>query len=214
MYIFLFILIALVNFCFIHGLVPEMSRYTTLTSKQIHAPSRYTFKLMNLNEDIYDVLMNGQRGFMPLFKKNGALTFNKEELKDALKNAGASGLIAYGMLNCAYYTVVTAVVWFITSSKVAMETTVKTGFMMKLKENLIRFPKVMVLVWAGSQATKVFRLSGSLIMTPWTSSLLKKIESKLNIPQSKVITLCSSALLAFTAVFYALLLIFASIGNF
>ena len=59
--------------------------------------------------------MNGQRDLCLL--KEWCANINKEELKDALKNAGASGLVAYGMLNCAYYTVVTAVVWFITSSK-------------------------------------------------------------------------------------------------
>ena len=155
--------------------------------------------------------MMEQRSFSrPAIFTRGSLAFNKEKLK----NAGASGLVSYGLLNCLYYTVVTAIVWFTMSSKEAAAaemSAMSAGFMMKLKGNLTKFPKVMVLVWAGSQATKVFRISGSLFITPWTASVLEEMQKKLRIPQSKAVALCSSALLGFTAAFYAILLIATSL---
>ena len=194
-------------------------RYTspaTVTRSSVnsdfHAPMRGSVALKNLNEDIDAVMMMEQRSFSrPAIFTSGSLAFNKEKLK----NAGASGLVSYGLLNCLYYTVVTAIVWFTMSSKeaaaVADMSAVSAGFMMKLKGNLTKFPKVMVLVWAGSQATKVFRISGSLFITPWTASVLEEIQKKLRIPQSKAVALCSSALLGFTAAFYAILLIVTSL---
>jgi hypothetical protein len=174
---------------------------------------RNDLALNNLNEDI-DAVMTEKSPFMmrkPTFGKGSGYNLKLSDLKDKLTNTGASGLVAYGFLNCIYYTVATAIVWFTVSSKEAgAAVEMGTGYMTKLKGNMAKFPKIMLLVWAGSQTTKMFRISGSIFLAPWASSLLKWMQRKLNISQSNAVAICSSALLSFTALFYAVLLVVAT----
>lgn len=196
--------------CKIDAFSPRAGSIRTFTNSKVN--SWDSLVLRNLNEDI-DAVMTEQNSFMARRPKFGPSPdkITLGELKDKLAKTGASGLVAYGFLNCLYYTVATAIVWFTISSKEAVAAVeVGTGFMMKLRGNMARFPKIMLLVWAGSQATKVFRISGSLFITPWTSAFLDGLQKKFDISQSKAVAICSSALLSFTALFYAMLLIVAT----
>ncbi|XP_060964204.1 uncharacterized protein LOC133033473 isoform X3 [Cannabis sativa] len=69
----------------------------------------------------------------------GVLPKSNEMIKK-LKRYGIAGVLSYGLLNTAYYLTTFLVVWFL---------------------------KIMAMVWAGSQVTKIFRAGGALALAPF-----------------------------------------------
>ncbi|XP_073141024.1 uncharacterized protein [Henckelia pumila] len=74
-----------------------------------------------------------------------------------LKRYGISGVLSYGLLNTAYYLPTFLVVWFYVSPAPG-----RMGYLAAVK----RFLKVMAMVWAGSQVTKLVRAGGALALAP------------------------------------------------
>jgi hypothetical protein len=166
-----------------------------------------------LNEDI-DEVMNEEKGW-----RGGTWLWKRREkmisLQAQLASAGASGLIAYGVLNCLYYTLVTAVVWAsmtvkaAASSAAAAATTVT--FKQKLRVNAAKLPKVMLVVWAGSQATKAFRIAGSVALAPVAGTFIDRVRTRFGWTKGRTVTFISSMLLGGTFMFYAALILFSSV---
>ncbi|KAF5742478.1 hypothetical protein HS088_TW09G00527 [Tripterygium wilfordii] len=77
---------------------------------------------------------------------------------EKLRRYGISGILAYGLLNTAYYLTTFLVVWFYVAPVPA-----KIGYLAAAK----RFLKVMAMVWAGSQVTKLVRAAGALAVAPF-----------------------------------------------
>ncbi|XP_057457687.1 uncharacterized protein LOC130748476 isoform X2 [Lotus japonicus] len=89
-------------------------------------------------------------------KKGNSLT-NNETLKK-LRRYGVSGILSYGLLNTAYYLTTFLVVWLYIAPAPG-----KMGYLAAAE----RFLKVMAMVWAGSQVTKLVRAGGALALAPF-----------------------------------------------
>ncbi|XP_019419121.1 PREDICTED: uncharacterized protein LOC109329769 isoform X1 [Lupinus angustifolius] len=100
-------------------------------------------------------------------KKGGILTSN-ETLKK-LRRYGLSGILSYGLLNTAYYLATFLVVWFYIAPAPA-----KMGYLAAVE----RFLKVMAMVWAGSQVTKLIRAGGALALAPFVDRGLSWFTAK------------------------------------
>ncbi|RWR75185.1 putative transmembrane protein [Cinnamomum micranthum f. kanehirae] len=84
-----------------------------------------------------------------------AFTFN--ELMQRLKRYGISGVLSYGLLNTVYYLSTFLLVWFYIAPAPG-----RMGYAAAVE----RFLKVMAMVWAGSQVTKLVRAAGALALAP------------------------------------------------
>ena len=93
-------------------------------------------------------------------KKNNAV----DTLKEKLTSAGTSGLLAYGILNFLYYSIVTAATWHFTMSRYPIATGIV--FSRRLQLTMAKLGSVAGIVWAGSQVTKIFRISGAIVLAP------------------------------------------------
>ncbi|KAL1193705.1 hypothetical protein V5N11_017594 [Cardamine amara subsp. amara] len=83
--------------------------------------------------------------------------FVSEELLKKLKRYGVSGILSYGLLNTVYYTIAFLLVWFYVAPAPG-----KMGYLAAAE----RFLKVMAMVWAGSQVTKLIRIGGAVALAP------------------------------------------------
>ncbi|ESW20771.1 hypothetical protein PHAVU_005G013300 [Phaseolus vulgaris] len=89
-------------------------------------------------------------------KKGKSMTSN--EILKKLRRYGISGILSYGLLNTAYYLTTFLFVWFYIAPAPA-----KMGYAAAVQ----RFLKVMAMVWAGSQVTKLLRAGGALALAPF-----------------------------------------------
>ncbi|KAL0844534.1 hypothetical protein Bca101_017780 [Brassica carinata] len=83
--------------------------------------------------------------------------FVSQELLRKLKRFGLSGILSYGLLNTVYYTTAFLLVWFYVAPAPG-----KMGYLAAAE----RFLKVMAMVWAGSQVTKLVRIGGAVALAP------------------------------------------------
>ncbi|KAK4414269.1 hypothetical protein Salat_2839900 [Sesamum alatum] len=91
------------------------------------------------------------------------------EIFTRLKRYGIAGILSYGLLNTAYYLTTFLVVWFyVTPSPGRM------GYLAAVE----RFLKVMAMVWAGSQVTKLIRAGGALALAPFVDRGLSWFTAK------------------------------------
>ncbi|KAI3495522.1 hypothetical protein L1887_37863 [Cichorium endivia] len=82
---------------------------------------------------------------------------SSSEILKKLKRYGISGILSYGLLNTAYYLTAFLVAWFYIAPAPG-----KMGYWTAVK----RFVKLMAMVWAGSQVTKLARAGGALALAP------------------------------------------------
>jgi hypothetical protein len=104
---------------------------------------------------------------------NAVKTSSKKSFKAALAKAGQSGLLAYGSLNCLYYTTATTIVWILTGRS---QSAITTGS--KLSNAIARVSKVCVTVWIGSQTTKPLRAAGALFLAPSLDKVLDFVHNR------------------------------------
>ncbi|XP_010554491.1 PREDICTED: uncharacterized protein LOC104824199 isoform X2 [Tarenaya hassleriana] len=78
-------------------------------------------------------------------------SFSSKEVLEKLKKYGISGVLSYGLLNTVYYTIAFLLVWFYVAPAPG-----RMGYVAAVE----RFLKVMAMVWAGSQVTKLIRAGG------------------------------------------------------
>ncbi|KAJ7527505.1 hypothetical protein O6H91_16G058500 [Diphasiastrum complanatum] len=84
-------------------------------------------------------------------------TAQNEEFKKKLKRFGLAGLLSYGLFNTCYYLATFLFIWlYVTPSPGGL------GFIPAAK----RLLRVLAMVWAGSQVTKLLRLGGALALAP------------------------------------------------
>ncbi|KAF3434296.1 hypothetical protein FNV43_RR25399 [Rhamnella rubrinervis] len=87
----------------------------------------------------------------------GVLLTSNESLKK-LRRYGIAGLLSYGLLNTGYYLTTFLLVWFYVAPVPG-----RMGYLAAVE----RFLKVMAMVWAGSQVTKLIRAGGALALAPF-----------------------------------------------
>lgn len=110
-----------------------------------------------------------------------------KEVGAKLRATGSAGLLAYGILNAAYYSLAVALLWIYTGGgtrglaaagdTAAMAAVVSTG----VKATAQRFVKVLALAWAGSQVTKPFRVGGAVLLAPVAGRLMDWVQARLGL---------------------------------
>ncbi|CAN6480239.1 unnamed protein product [Victoria cruziana] len=84
-------------------------------------------------------------------------TSRLNEIMQKLKRYGISGVLSYGLLNTVYYLLTFVLVWFFIAPAPG-----RMGYGAAVE----RFLKVLAMVWAGSQVTKLARAGGALALAP------------------------------------------------
>ncbi|XP_039067248.1 uncharacterized protein LOC120213176 [Hibiscus syriacus] len=84
-------------------------------------------------------------------------SFSPKDVLKRLRRYGVAGVLSYGLLNTAYYLTTFLVVWFYVAPVPG-----RMGYMAAVE----RLLKIMAMVWAGSQVTKLIRAGGALALAP------------------------------------------------
>ena len=137
-----------------------------------------------------------------------------QDLNKKLTAAGQSGLLAYGILNCMYYISVTTFAWYLTADDVAKglgTLAVDVTLNKRISYTTARLGKVSIIVWAGSQVTKVFRLTGAVVMAPLADKVIIAFQDRFSIKnKSTAFWILVGCILGTTLSFY-LSLIFGTV---
>lgn len=134
-----------------------------------------------------------------------------DQLKAKLASAGQAGLVAYGLLNCVYYLSLTAIAWTWTSKGADLSFSANLPFKQKYVRVVTRLGKVSLTVWAGSQATKAFRIIAAISMAPATDKVIDFTKDKLKFKRrGSAVTFIIASLLSISALFY-FTLVFGSV---
>jgi hypothetical protein len=107
-----------------------------------------------------------------------------------LKGAGRAGVIAYGALNFAWYTLAVMWQWGRVSAAPVSPGTIKA-----LKYSIKKFGKVLIGTYVGSQVTKLARLSLAILLAPIGDRALRSTQTKFNIDESRAFWLLTSLLI-------------------
>ena len=93
-----------------------------------------------------------------------------KELIETLKGCGSGGIFAYGIMNTLWYSFgIIAGMYAITSGGATSLALIKPKLLPALAA-----------VWAGSQATKLFRISSSIALAPVCDKILDRVNRRLN----------------------------------
>nr|QGN65431.1 E2F-related protein [Oryza alta] len=103
--------------------------------------------------------------------KYSTRSFSSKELLERLKRYGAAGVLSYGLLNTVYYVTAFLLVWFYFYPAPG-----KMGYAAAVE----RFLKLMAMVWAGSQVTKILRAGGALALAPFVDRGLRWFTVRFN----------------------------------
>ena len=142
---------------------PSQNPYYFLTKK------KPTFILRN--ENIDDSSTNNDGSFS---SKRKLIKRKVVELQSKLQAAGRAGLLAYGFMNLAFYAGATCWCW---SSLSPGGTT--------LSSQIRKLGKVLGIVYAGSQLTKIFRIGLAVVCAPIADRLLGSVKVKMDISEGK-----------------------------
>ena len=135
------------------------------------------------------------------------------KLKKDLVNAGQAGILSYGFLNFAWYTIATAFVWSITRSS---DSSIIRGmnFSYYFRKGFLRLVTLLGTVWAGSQVTKPFRMAGAVFLAPFADMLVDKLQSKFKVSRDKIFWIMTATLLSSALLFFILLVTSAAIQSY
>jgi hypothetical protein len=134
-----------------------------------------------------------------------------QNLQEQLASTGRAGLLAYGILNAAYYMSVTAMTCYITARKYPFVINRDATLFQRVKFVLSRLGSVAGTVWVGSQITKIFRLSGAVICAPFVDKLMMQCQKRFKLPSRNAAFWFIFALLwAAVIVFYSSLVVYGT----
>jgi hypothetical protein len=134
-----------------------------------------------------------------------------QNLQEQLASTGRAGLLAYGILNAAYYMSVTAMTCYITAKKYPFVINRGATLFQRVKFVLSRLGSVAGTVWVGSQITKIFRLSGAVICAPFVDKLMMQCQKRFKLPSRNAAFWFIFALLwAAVIVFYSSLVVYGT----
>ena len=168
-------------------------------------------RILPMNHHLITVIKANEK-YRPLRDHIAPLTHassgsNESSINEKLTSLGQSGMLAYGFLNFSYYTFTLLLAWFGIQDKYR-----QNFHMLSFKQRYIittsRFVKLVAVVWAGSQVTKPFRISGSIFMSPYVDKFIDFIQKKFGLSsRNKTFGILASAFLFSTIAVYALLII-------
>lgn len=118
----------------------------------------------------------------------GAEEVGRLSLKKQLASLGVAGLVAYGMLNTLYYTAAFYLVWRYVAK-------VPRG--LGVTATAAKCADVVAITWVGSQATKLPRIAGAVMLSPVIDAGLAVLQRVLRLKSrgaaaAVVIILCLS----------------------
>ncbi|XP_059299229.1 uncharacterized protein LOC132051954 isoform X4 [Lycium ferocissimum] len=148
------------------------SRHLYLRQKQLSA--RQLPRLCSVSSD-NNVYESPEFQNSPLDQKEKDETSQTESptsntILTRLRRYGAAGVLSYGLLNTAYYLTTFLIVWFYVAPSPG-----RMGYLAAVE----RFLKVMAMVWAGSQVTKLVRAGGALALAPFVHRGLSWFTTKM-----------------------------------
>lgn len=118
-----------------------------------------------------------------IIKLNLNTTNTSTNLLKQLSSKGQSGILAYGILNFFYYMIVTGIVWTYQSKNIIITNIASsTSLSNKVIETTLKLSKIMIIVWTGSQVTKIFRISGAIFLAPIVDQIITKCMKIFSIP--------------------------------
>lgn len=119
------------------------------------------------------------------------------DLQSKLVSAGLPALISYGLMNTLYYVVAFSISYW-SYGALGGQPSQTPGLRGQYRHALVIFS----LVWAGSQVTKLLRLSVALVLAPTTAKILDLVQAKLGLRsqgQAAVVVTLLCLFFAFTA---------------
>ncbi|XP_055832363.1 uncharacterized protein LOC129901258 isoform X2 [Solanum dulcamara] len=148
------------------------NRHLYLRQKQFS--SRHLLRLCSVNSD-HNVYESPEFQNSPLDQKEKDETSQTESptsntILMRLRRYGVAGVLSYGLLNTAYYLTTFLIVWFYVAPSPG-----RMGYLAAVE----RFLKVMAMVWAGSQVTKLVRAGGALALAPFVDTGLSWFTTKM-----------------------------------
>ncbi len=133
---------------------------------------------------------------------------NQLSLKHKLGIYGQSGLLAYGFMNFSYYSVAMIIAWYNTRA-IIQKNLIALSLRDRVASTSLQVVKLLVLVWAGSQVTKAFRISLSLVLAPYADKVITWSQNKMKISsRSLAFSILASSLLASTFIIYATIILY------
>ena len=131
-----------------------------------------------------------------------------QDLQEKLASSGRAGLLAYGILNCLYYTTVTALTLYVTSKKQPLIINSGATLFERNKFVISRLARVAGTVYVGSQITKIFRLSGAVIFAPLVDNIMTQCQKYFKLPsKNAAFWFIVAALWASVIIFYSSLVV-------
>ncbi|KAL1079487.1 hypothetical protein V6Z11_D10G226700 [Gossypium hirsutum] len=151
--------------------IPDPHRGFNLISFLSISGIRNSTSLVSLNSKKLSCSINGDNNIVYGPTDDGNYSTNNEgstagkseasqgqSVLKKLRQYGISGVLSYGLLNTVYYLITFLLVWFYVAPVPG-----RMGYMAAAQ----RFLKVMAMVWAGSQVTKLVRAGGALALAPF-----------------------------------------------
>jgi len=157
---------------------------------------------------------------VPFFpRKKGIVKFWKTQ-SQKLKSAGRAGILSYGVLNFAWYTIALLFSWKRLSNVTHISsdgiTTVATMIPAHNKEAILlsfqKFFKVLGYVYAGSQVTKILRLSLAVACAPLGDKMLKYVQRKWGMGEAQSFWILTASMIGLCLGFWALVIFWSAIG--
>jgi len=128
------------------------------------------------------------------------LKFSKfiKNKSDQLKSAGRAGLVSYGFLNFAWYTIALILSWnkFGVSKGFINANFVEKSRVFALRHAVEKFLRVLSAVYVGSQLTKLPRLCLAVGLTPFGDRALKYTQRKFEVQEEKAFLIVTVFLFA------------------
>lgn len=133
-------------------------------------------------------------------KKHDKNYDNLQMLKMKLSKAGQAGLLSYGALNFLYYS--SATLLTIRFAKFEVSAVSKLILKQKLVSIASQLSKIVVMVWIGSQVTKIGRLVLAILLAPTAEIALNTVQRRLSLSRNQTFWFLVSGILMGTMVFY------------
>ncbi|XP_019258911.1 PREDICTED: uncharacterized protein LOC109237104 isoform X2 [Nicotiana attenuata] len=161
----------------------EVSISSVLCCRHLYLPqkqltSRHLLRRCSINADnsVYESpeFQNSpldQKGTAENNENSQTESLTSNNILTRLRRYGVAGVLSYGLLNTAYYLTTFLIVWFYVAPSPG-----RMGYLAAVE----RFLKVMAMVWAGSQVTKLVRAGGALALAPFVDRGLSWFTNKMN----------------------------------
>eukprot|EP00890_Picochlorum_soloecismus_P004754 jgi/Picsp_1/527/NSC_00524-R1_protein len=99
-----------------------------------------------------------------------------QELKKRLVALGPAAVLAYGLFDGVSYTIAFAIAFIGYEAKTGLNPT----------QNVADIVKICVLMWAGNNVTRPFRLAGAAALAPFMDKIMEILKEKLKLPNKLV----------------------------